>query len=271
MGKQEIFDALGYYVYALVDPRNKQIFYVGKGKNDRVLQHAKGIIDTEKEEGDTEKIALIKNIIAEGKEVEHYILRHGLKESEAYIVESSIIDLLTYEDFQKQDIGHLSNIQSGHLQSTFGIKTLVEIEEYYGAEEYNLEPKVQEGINFIAIKLNSNRLHEEYADDLFKQTSFCWRVNLDRANECHYVLAMVNGIVRDIFPCHHAWRHTIEDEIDPKYPQDKNRHCFGRIEPQNPQELGELKKELIGKRIKGLHNAQNAIAYFDQQKYNNKK
>lgn len=33
MEKQEIFDALGYYVYALVDPRSQQI--VGKGKNDR--------------------------------------------------------------------------------------------------------------------------------------------------------------------------------------------------------------------------------------------
>lgn len=271
MEKQEIFDALGCYVYALVDPRDKQIFYVGKGKNDRVLKHAKGVKSTETDEDDTEKIALIKEILAEGKEVEYYILRHGLTEEMAFTVESTIIDLLTYQDFQKQDIGHLSNIQRGHNQRISGIKTLDEIKEYYGAEEYDLEPKVKEGINFIAIKLNSNRLHNEYEDDLFKQTSFCWRVSLDRANKCHYVLALVNGIVRDIFPCYHAWRHTIEDEINPKYPQDINRHCFGKIEPQNPQELEGLKKKLIGKRIKGLHNAQNAIAYFDQQKFKNKK
>lgn len=264
MDKQEIFDALGYYVYALVDPRDKQIFYVGKGKNDRVLQHAEGIKSTEKDEDDTEKIVLIKEILAEGKKVEYYILRHGLTEKEAYIVESSIIDLLTYQAFQEQNIEHLTNIQSGHHQSVSGIKTLKEIEEYYGAEEYDLEPKIKEGINFIAIKLNSNKLHNEYEDNLFKQTSFCWRVSLDRANKCHYVLALVNGIVRGIFPCYHAWRQTFEDEVDPKYPQDRNRHCFGRIEPQNPQELEELKKELIGKRIKGLHNAQNPVAYFDQ-------
>jgi len=271
MERQEIFDALGYYVYALVNPRDKQIFYVGKGKNDRVLQHAQGIIDTKKDEEDTEKIALIKEILTEGKKVEYYILRHGLTEDMAFTVESTVIDLLTYQDFKTQDIGHLSNIQSGYAQSSFGIKTLDEIKEYYGAEEYDLEPKVKEGINFIAIKLNSNRLHNEYEGNLFKQTSFCWRVSLDRANKCHYVLALVNGIVRAIFPCHNAWRHTIEDEIDPKYPQDRNRHCFGRIEPQDPQELEELKKELVGKRIKGLHNAQNAIAYFDQLKLKNKK
>lgn len=264
MEKQEIFDALGYYVYALVDPRDKQIFYVGKGKNNRVLQHAEGIIDSAKEEGDTEKIALIKEILGEGKEVDYYILRHNLSEDMAYTVESTIIDLLTYKDFQKQVIGHLSNIQSGHHQNTFGIKTYEEIVENYCTEEYDLATKIKEGIKFIAIKLNPYRLREEYYGDLFKQTSFCWRVSLNRANKCHYVLATVNGIVRDIFPCHNAWRHTIKDEIDPKYPQDINRHCFGRIEPQNPQELEDLKKELIGKRIKGLHNAQNAIAYFDQ-------
>ena len=271
MEKQEIFDALGYYVYALVDPRDKQIFYVGKGKNDRVLQHVEGIAGKANDKDDTEKIAHIKAIQAEGKEVEYYILRHALKENEAYIVESSIIDLLTFQDFQKQVIGHLSNIQSGHHQSAFGIKSLKEIEEYYGAEEYDLKSKVKEGLNFIAIKLNSHKLQEEYDNNLFKQTSFCWRVSLARANKCHYVLAMVNGIVRDIFPCYKTWRKTAPKEVSKKYPKDEKRYCFDKIEAKDSQELEKLKKELIGKRIKGLHNAQNAIAYFDHQKYNNKK
>ena len=30
-----------YYVYRLIDPRNLQTFYVGKGCGDRVYQHAK--------------------------------------------------------------------------------------------------------------------------------------------------------------------------------------------------------------------------------------
>lgn len=33
----EVCDELKYYVYRLVDPRNGQTFYVGKGKNNRVL------------------------------------------------------------------------------------------------------------------------------------------------------------------------------------------------------------------------------------------
>ena len=37
----EIHEALGYYVYRLIDPRNGQTFYVGKGKGNRVFSHAK--------------------------------------------------------------------------------------------------------------------------------------------------------------------------------------------------------------------------------------
>lgn len=28
-----------YYVYGLIDPRSKQIFYIGKGTKNRVLEH----------------------------------------------------------------------------------------------------------------------------------------------------------------------------------------------------------------------------------------
>lgn len=35
----EVESKLQYYVYALVDPRTDQIFYVGKGVGNRVFQH----------------------------------------------------------------------------------------------------------------------------------------------------------------------------------------------------------------------------------------
>ncbi|MGI9440198.1 MAG: hypothetical protein ACR2OT_04365, partial [Parvibaculales bacterium] len=40
----EVAKQLGYYVYRLIDPRNGETFYVGKGKNDRVFEHALGVL-----------------------------------------------------------------------------------------------------------------------------------------------------------------------------------------------------------------------------------
>ena len=33
---QEVIEALGHYVYRLIDPRNGETFYVGKGQGDRM-------------------------------------------------------------------------------------------------------------------------------------------------------------------------------------------------------------------------------------------
>jgi uncharacterized protein len=37
----EVAAQLKWYVYRLIDPRNGETFYVGKGRADRVFQHAK--------------------------------------------------------------------------------------------------------------------------------------------------------------------------------------------------------------------------------------
>ena len=39
--------ALGnFYVYGLIDPRTNQLFYIGKGKDNRVFEHEKESIKT---------------------------------------------------------------------------------------------------------------------------------------------------------------------------------------------------------------------------------
>jgi hypothetical protein len=35
-----VAERLKWYVYRLIDPRNGETFYVGKGRGDRVFQHA---------------------------------------------------------------------------------------------------------------------------------------------------------------------------------------------------------------------------------------
>ena len=98
---QHTIEALAYYVYALVDPRDNRIFYIGKGKGNRVFQHAK---DSLNEDYQSLKLDIIRSILSEGKEVGLYILRHNLNEETAYIVESVLIDMLTYDKFNKTNI-----------------------------------------------------------------------------------------------------------------------------------------------------------------------
>lgn len=43
----EVADKLKTYVYRLIDPRNGETFYVGKGKGDRVFAHIRAAIDKE--------------------------------------------------------------------------------------------------------------------------------------------------------------------------------------------------------------------------------
>ena len=40
----EVIERLKWYVYRLVDPRSGETFYIGKGKGNRVFQHAKGAL-----------------------------------------------------------------------------------------------------------------------------------------------------------------------------------------------------------------------------------
>jgi len=62
----------GYYIYALTDPRDSKIFYVGKGKGDRVSHHAK--IARFDHGGNEGKNSLIIEIQNSGRKVRENIL-----------------------------------------------------------------------------------------------------------------------------------------------------------------------------------------------------
>lgn len=71
-----------YYVYALVDPRNDETFYVGKGKGDRAYHHMRrhSLVAGY----NSAKCARILQIIEDGCLVRVLRLADGLTEREAY-------------------------------------------------------------------------------------------------------------------------------------------------------------------------------------------
>jgi hypothetical protein len=71
-------DSLAYYVYLLIDPRDGKVFYVGKGKGERCLQHSS------KDDG-AAKASKIAEIEAAGLTPQIDIIRHGLENEDEEI------------------------------------------------------------------------------------------------------------------------------------------------------------------------------------------
>jgi hypothetical protein len=92
-----------YYVYVYIDPRNNEEFYFGKGKGSRKESHRFDNSDSEK----TRRIAAIKK---ENLEPIVRVIARGLNESEALLVEKTLLWKLGK---------HLTNISSGHFSDKF--------------------------------------------------------------------------------------------------------------------------------------------------------
>lgn len=112
MFSQSTMEQLKYYVYLLKDPSNNEIFYVGKGINNRLFNHLNCALEGEE---NSDKLNRIRDVISLGNNVIHYVLRHGLSEKEAFEIEASVIDVI--------GIQNLTNAQSGHYSDDYGLKT----------------------------------------------------------------------------------------------------------------------------------------------------
>jgi len=82
----EIQERLGYYVYRLIDPRDGSVFYIGKGKGNRVYAHLNEALAYQGDEDATSaKIHQIRQIKNANLEPIHIIHRHGLTEKRPFM------------------------------------------------------------------------------------------------------------------------------------------------------------------------------------------
>lgn len=172
----EIQKKLNYYVYRLIDPRNGETFYIGKGKGNRVFSHVQGTI---KEDSLCEKMSRIREINITGFEVAHVIHRHGMDESTAFEVEAALIDAYS----------GLTNILDGHGNSDCGVMHADEIIKRYSAETAEFEHK--------AILISINRSATEIS--MYEATRYAWRLNKRKAEQAEIILPTMQGLIVGAF------------------------------------------------------------------------
>ena len=230
----EISEQLKFYVYRLVDPRNGETFYVGKGSRNRVFQHARG----EKElDSFDEKIERILNIKAAGLQVMHIIHRHGLDEETALEVEAALIDAYP----------GVTNIMNGRDSSEFGVMSATEIIRKYSAEEVLFKHR--------ALMIIVNR--SATSATLYEATRFAWRINIEKAEQAEIVLSVRLGIVIGVFIAEKWLPATLANF--PLHEPVPGR--FGFVGKRAPEELEKL---YIGKKIPSDYRkkgASNPIKY----------
>lgn len=232
MFSQAVIEKLGYYVYFLRDPRTKQIFYVGKGQGNRIFDHIKCAINAPTA---SDKLQLITEIGAD--KVEHYILRHGLKdENHALEIESACIDLLGIET--------LTNEVKGHHSFTQGKKSVSEISLFYDAPEVTITDPV------LLITINRYFGPELSPKELYDFTRISWKASARREN-AKYVFSVYKGLVREVYEVE-KWLPMSQP------PQDKGRWYFeGHIAP------ADIRDKYLNHSVEAYVGARNPLKYVN--------
>lgn len=173
---------LGFYVYRLIDPRNGETFYVGKGTGNRVFAHVRGELGSDAD-ALTEKVQRIREIRLDGFEVIHVIHRHGLDEATAFEVEAALID--AYPE--------ASNQAGGRASDERGLMHSQQIIERYEAREVVF--------HHSAVLINVSRSATE-RDSIYEAVRYAWKLDPNKARQADLVLAVDQGLIIGVFIAH---------------------------------------------------------------------
>jgi hypothetical protein len=174
----EVSARLGTYVYRLIDPRNGETFYVGKGRGNRVFAHIRAEEDIDGDEIDN-KMRRIRQIRLAGFEVAHVIHRHGMDDATAFQVEAALMDAYP----------GLTNIAGGYGSTDFGATHAKDI-----IRRYMAEPAV---FTHKALLIGVNRTAAD--SSLYEATRYAWKISRKKAVRAEVILPTVQGLIVGAF------------------------------------------------------------------------
>jgi uncharacterized protein len=180
---------LGKYVYALIDPRDNEIFYIGKGTGERVLSHSKSVqnaIDTESlKETESKKRQIISEINNLGMKVRWHVLARNLDDDRtALLVESAII--YAFNNCRGSE-RKLTNIVSGNFIDKHGggdeekvakwhADPVRPMQAYESVLVFNVSKALEEGRS----SFEATRGHWVDVPERFRNLKKCFAVGLEQ-------------------------------------------------------------------------------------------
>lgn len=249
----------GYYVYALIDPRTNEVFYIGKGTDNRIFAHE--IESGKSPKSEKEKLKKIREIEKSGFEVKRIIVNWGMTEEEAFASEASLINLTKYlsED-------NITNIVAGH--HIHEALTVEEFERLYGAECLKSEDVRH---NILVIKINKLYHRNMTAKELYDAVRGHWRASLNtiRRRQIEYVFGVYNQMIVAVYKPD-EW-HYVYEMIDAPRTEEWDKDTFERLknrvyfickdyENLDADGLFYLNKSIA--KLKMNQSAQNPITYL---------
>lgn len=208
-----VIKELKYYVYIYSHPETGEIFYVGKGKGNRIFSHLE-------DQNESQKVKYLTDLKQQGLAPKLEILIHGLEdEKTALRVESSIIDLL--------GIQHLTNKQSGYKSGSFGRMSLKQVNALYDKQPVHVDDPA------LLIRINQAFRYSMTPMELYDYTRGQWRLNPNRARKANYALAVFEGIVQEVYTIRHWYEagHTFNVRQNDEHREPENKEVLkGRYE-----------------------------------------
>ncbi len=215
----EVIERLETYVYRLIDPRNGETFYVGKGQGNRVFAHIREQVD---EDDPSNKLKRIRDIRLADFDVQHVIHRHGMDGRTAFEVEAALMDAYP----------GLTNTASGLGSAEVGAMHALEIVRRYAAEPAVFEHR--------ALLINVSRSATE--SSLYDATRYAWKISPTKATRAEVVLAVSQGLIRDAFVAD-RWLPATAENFPGREPAPLR---FGFVGDRAPEAL---RARYVGKRI----------------------
>ena len=220
----DIANALGFYVYAYIDPRDESVFYIGKGVGARATDH---LFD----KSESKKVARINNIRDAGLEPRIDILAHQLRDDlESSRVEAALIELI--------GVNQLTNLVRGRFSTDYPRRPLADFIMEHSPQAVDVTDPA------LLIRINREFKYGMSAEALYESTRGIWVVG-ERRNRAKIAMAVYAGIVREVYEIE-SWhragttRYATRDQSELAKHKSKRWEFIGAVasEPERSRYVG---------------------------------